>query len=153
MTLTQKETMLLEDMKSQEKLCIEKYTRFGSEACDGNLKNLFNYMCSVEQKHLETLDKISAGQVPTVNGGGQSNQPVCTPVYASCSADDVNKKKDAFLCQDALSGEKHVSSVYDTCIFEFSDSSLRNVLNHIQKEEQKHGEMIYGYMSCNNMYC
>ena len=53
---------------------------------------------------------------------------------------------------DALSMEKHVSGLYDTCIFEFTSPTLRDTLNHIQKEEQNHGEQLYEYMSKNNMY-
>ena len=40
MTLTQKETGLLADLKTQEQLCIEKYTKYESEACDPQLKTL-----------------------------------------------------------------------------------------------------------------
>ena len=43
---------------------------------------------------------------------------------------------DKLLCQDALSTEKYVSSTYNTSIFEFRDKNIRQVLNHIQKEEQ-----------------
>jgi len=35
MTLTQKESSLIKDLKSQEKLCIDKYTKGANEACDG----------------------------------------------------------------------------------------------------------------------
>jgi hypothetical protein len=56
------------------------------------------------------------------------------------------------LCSDVLSAEKHVSSLYDTCIFEFSDEKCRQALNHIQGEEQQHGKMIYDYMKANSMY-
>ena len=48
--------------------------------------------------------------------------------------------------------EKHVSGLYDTSIFEFSDPAVRQVLNHIQSEEQGHGESIYSYMHQNGMY-
>lgn len=56
------------------------------------------------------------------------------------------------LCTDLLSTEKHVSSVYNICVFEFRDTNIRDTLNHIQKEEQQHGEQIYNYMSQNGMY-
>ena len=59
---------------------------------------------------------------------------------------------DKMLCQDSLSTEKYVSSTYDTTIFEFRDTNARQVLNHIQKEEQEHGEKIYNYMSQHGMY-
>jgi hypothetical protein len=66
---------------------------------------------------------------------------------------DSEKKEDAYLCKDALAMEKHVSSVYDTSVFEFTSPVLRDTLAHIQKEEQNHGEKLYNYLSCNNMYC
>ena len=77
--------------------------------------------------------------------------PSFQSVYSPAPSQD--KSTDMFLCSDALSGEKHVSHLYDTGIFEFRDENVRNVLNHIQKEEQQHGKMIYDYMSANNMYC
>ena len=69
---------------------------------------------------------------------------------SGCTAQQ--KQQDAFLCTDLLSNEKYVSSSYDTSIFEFRDSSIRSALNHIQKEEQEHGKMIYDYMAQNGMY-
>ena len=48
--------------------------------------------------------------------------------------------------------EKHVSGVYDTGIFEFCSTVVRDTLAHIQKEEQNHGEKLYSYMAANNMY-
>ena len=58
MQLSQKETMLLSDMKSQEKLCIEKYSKHAACACDGQLKNLFTQLASAEKQHLGYLDKL-----------------------------------------------------------------------------------------------
>ena len=68
------------------------------------------------------------------------------------ACNEVEKKNDAYLCKDALAMEKHVSSVYDMSVFEFSSPTLRDTLAHIQKEEQNHGEKLYNYLSCNNMY-
>ena len=64
----------------------------------------------------------------------------------------ADRKNDQFLCHDALSMEKYVSSAYDTSIFEFTDAGVRNALNHIQKEEQEHGEQLYTFLSVNQMY-
>ena len=47
--------------------------------------------------------------------------------------------------------EKHVSTTYNTAIFEFRDAQARDALNHIQKEEQQHGKRIYDYMAANGM--
>ncbi|MBR6549079.1 MAG: spore coat protein, partial [Clostridia bacterium] len=54
--------------------------------------------------------------------------------------------------QDMLAMEKHVSGVYNTGVFEFTNPVLRDALAHIQKEEQNHGEKLYSYMSANGMY-
>jgi len=59
---------------------------------------------------------------------------------------------DAFLCNDLLNTEKYISGTYDTTIFEFTNPQVRQILNHIQKEEQKHGEDIFLYMQSHNMY-
>ena len=149
MTLTQKEHGLLCDLKTQEQLCIEKYTKYENEACDPQLKALFASIKTTEQSHLETINKIM--------GGEEVKMPQATPeahkwsgTPSSCSAE--MKNKDAFLCKDALTMEKHVSSLYDTSIFEFSNTTLRDTLAHIQKEEQNHGEELYSYMSANAMY-
>jgi spore coat protein CotF len=48
--------------------------------------------------------------------------------------------------------EKYVSGTYDTAIFEFTDSNIRQILNHIQKEEQQHGEGIFQYMQSHGLY-
>ena len=77
-------------------------------------------------------------------------QPGFSAAYSV--ADTDAKKHDSYLCTDVLTMEKHASHLYDTCIFEFTQESLRNVLNSIQKEEQGHGKAIYDYMSANSMY-
>jgi spore coat protein CotF len=62
------------------------------------------------------------------------------------------KATDKDLCTDALMTEKYVSAEYNTAIFEFRDAQIRDILNHIQKEEQKHGEAIFAYMQSTGMY-
>ncbi len=151
MKLTTKEQGLLADLSSQEKLCIEKYGQYANDACDGELKNLFTNLQQNEKRHLDMITQMQNGTVPQVGGGAQQgNQNCnCAPCDCGCTPDT---NRDAFLCKDALSMEKHVSSVYDVSIFEFSDVGMRNVLNHIQKEEQEHGEKLYSYMSAHNIY-
>ena len=150
MTLTQKEISLLGDLKSQEQLCIEKYGNYSERACDPQLKNLFQDLKSNEMKHLDTVTRIMGGEEVTMSAAPSavSESLSCTP--SSCTAEQKNA--DAFLCKDALSMEKHVSSVYNISVFEFSSPVLRDTLSHIQKEEQNHGERLYQYMKCNGMY-
>lgn len=152
MTLTQKESTLLSDMKSQEQLCIEKYTKYSDSAADPELRALFKSLAEVEKKHLDTINQILSGtevKMPSESPSAVSASLGCKP--SSCT--QTEKQNDAYLCKDALSMEKHVSSVYNTCVFEFKSPVLRDTLAHIQKEEQNHGEQLYNYLSCNNMYC
>lgn len=151
MTLTQKENSLLCDLKSQEQLCIEKYSMYSERATDPELKTLFNQIKSTEQTHLDTINRIMQGEevkMPSPPPTAVSAKLECRPSTST----PEEKSKDAFLCKDALAMEKHVSAIYDTSIFEFTSPTLRDTLNHIQKEEQNHGEQIYQYMSKNGMY-
>ncbi len=151
MTLTQKETALLTELKSQEQLCIEKYKKYAEAACDPELSALFQKIRTAEESHLKTITDILGGtevSMPSESPSASAAKLVCK--MSSCSADE--KQNDAYLCRDALAMEKHVSSVYDTSVFEFSSPVLRDTLAHIQKEEQNHGEMLYNYLDCNNMY-
>ena len=73
--------------------------------------------------------------------------------YDLCTAATPAQMKEIFHNHAlVLAGEKHVSGLYDTCVFEFRDGQARNALNHIQKEEQEHGKQLYDYMTVNGMY-
>jgi len=150
MQLSQKEQTLLKDLKGQEQLCVDKYTKYSSEACDPQLKNLFSQIAAVEQGHYATLSKIEDGNVPV---SATQNTSVNSEFSVKYSADESpDKKNDCYLCTDLLATEKHASSLYDTCIFEFRDENTRSILASIQKEEQQHAKRVYDYMAKNAMY-
>ena len=150
MTLSQKENNLLSDLKSQEQLCIEKYGKYEQDAHDPCLKSLFKSIKSTEESHLSTISRIMSGEEVSTNTAPTAVSQTFECQMSSCT--EAEKTSDAFLCKDALAMEKHVSALYDTSIFEFTSPTLRDTLNHIQKEEQNHGEQLYQYMSKNNMY-
>ncbi len=150
MTLTQKETSLLSDLKSQEQLCIKKYGRYVDMAHDPALKSLFSEIKSAEEKHLSTINEILSGVEVSMPAPPKAEDAKKTT--SPSSVDSMAKEEDGYLCKDALSMEKHVSGVYDISVFEFSSPTLRDTLAHIQKEEQNHGQMLYSYLSCNNLY-
>ena len=148
--LNQKEAQLLKELKGQEQLCIEKYGKSAQCAVDGQLKGLFSRIAQIEEKHLNTLTQIENGTARQPPQGGGEALPVFTQTYGM--NDTPDKKNDCYLCTDALATEKHASSLYDTCVFEFRDENTRKLLGHIQAEEQNHGKMLYDYMSANHMY-
>ena len=154
MVLTQKETMLLQDLKTGEQTCIDKYERYAADACDRRLGSLFWELSTVERGHLAKICAVLEGR--DVMGAGQSQQVPTDnfkkePAYNAMSEGE-DKNTDEYLCRDALQMEKHISALYDTVIFECTTQDLRDMLNHIQKDEQNHGKRIYDYMSANGMY-
>lgn len=153
--LTQKERTLLEDQKSHEQLCIEKYNRYAKQAQDPQLSQLFQTFASQEQQHLNTINQILAGTVPNMQQQGQQNQQMQQNQQYQQNQQMPNfqaSSQDAILCSDLLMSEKYVSSTYNTAIFEFADTNIRQALNHIQKEEQQHGEGLFNYMKSHGMY-
>jgi rubrerythrin len=149
-TLTTKEIDLLKDMKGQEQLCIEKYDKYAQDATAPELKQLFTQLADGERTHLATVNEMLSGKVSSPSGG--SSQSGSTGAVKANYTSEQDKKKDAFLCSDMLTTEKHVSALYNTGVFEFSDVQARNMLNHIQTEEQQHGQKIYEYMNACGMY-
>ena len=128
---------------------MNKYKKYAKKAEDQALADLFLTIRTKEEEHLETINQLMQGTVPMMSGGsqgGQSSQP-----GNGKATKKSDSKTDEYLLKDALDTEKHVSSVYDTCIFEFTDAGAREALNHIQKEEQEHGQMLYDYMVCHGM--
>ena len=167
-TLSTKEKLLLQDQKSHEEQCILKYENYANLAVDSQLKAIFRNNCQKEREHLQTINQLLNGQVPSMAGQSQVNtnpsqqnqqqnqQPVAWPSSQQTAIDQSGKTgfnaSDKDMCIDMINTEKYVSGTYDTTIFECKDASVRDVLNHIQKEEQKHGEAIFAYMQSKGMY-
>ena len=107
MKLTQKETMLLKDLKNSEEICIEKYGTYAERAEDPELKTLFSTIRDAEKQHLNTIESLMQGTVPMMGGGQQQNQQGSA---SSCCSGSESKlsKNDEYLCRDALDTEKHV---------------------------------------------
>jgi spore coat protein CotF len=158
--LTTKEKFLLEDAKTHEEQCILKYENYANLAVDSELKAVFRSNGQKEKEHLQTINELLTGKVPAMGqsssqSGGSSAQSISSQ-QSSVDQRSMNNcgfnASDKDLCIDALMIEKFVSGAYNTAIFEFKDAAVRDVLNHIQKEEQKHGEAIFTYMKNKGMY-
>ncbi len=167
--LSTKEKFLLEDQKSHEQLCIQKYTNYANQASCPQLKTILQNNAKQEQEHLNSINQLLNGQIPSMNNQQQSNQQsMQSSQYSQQSVQSkqsgqmsnnssqngslMSNRSDKDMCSDLLMTEKYVSNSYDTAIFEFSNPQVRSVLNHIQKEEQQHGESIFKYMESKGMY-
>lgn len=154
--LTQKEKGLLQDQKTHEETCVKKYNEYANRAQDPQLKQLFSSHAQHEQQHLDTINQIINGQVPAMNQNQQQQGQQGTQGQGTQSQQPMRtgkgSKSDGDLCNDILMTEKFVSGAYNSAIFEFRDPNIRQTLNHIQKEEQQHGESVYKYMESTGLY-
>lgn len=148
--LSQKERMLLEDQKVQEDICVKKYKSFAQAAQDTELKNLFNKLASEEHHHLDMINQMLSGQEPTMSHNQQS-QPNQMPQNQT-GFNAMNNQTDSDLCNDLLATEKYVSSTYDIGVFEAANPTVRQALQHIQQDEQHHGQQLFNYMNSHGMY-
>lgn len=145
----------MEDQKSHEEICIQKYNNYAEQAQDPELKRLFSEYAGQERQHYNTINQILSGQLPSMQQGQQQqnqNQQYQPTNKQTVATTGMINQADAALCTDILMTEKYVSSAYDTAIFECRDTNLRDVLNHIQKEEQQHGLGVFKYMESRGMY-
>lgn len=155
MQLTQKERLLLQDQLSHEEVCIKKYKNYAQQAQDPQLKQLFNQYAGQEQQHYNTVNQLLQGQQPSMNQGqqqqqGNQMQQMLQP-NAQASA-GMSNQQDKELVHDMLMTEKYVSGTYDTVVFESANTAMRQAMQHIQKEEQQHGEGLFNYMQQHGMY-
>jgi spore coat protein CotF len=148
--LTQKERMFLEDLQHQEDICVKKYQSFAEQAQDPELKQLFNKLSSEEQHHYDMITQMLQGQEPNMNHGQQNQQPMSEQPSGFQGA--MSNQGDQVLCSDLLATEKYVSSTYDTTVFECANPTVRQAVQHIQQDEQRHGQELFTYMNSHGMY-
>ena len=106
MALNEKEKTTIKDLQTQEQTCIKKYKKYGQDAKDPVLKELFSTLEKNEQKHYDTLGQILEGKVPECDCNdceGKEYEPEATYDVMSKSED---KESDAFLATDSIGSEK-----------------------------------------------
>jgi spore coat protein CotF len=66
-TMTTKEQTLLNEVLSQEKLCMAKYQAYSNQLQDPTLKGMFQQMATKEQEHLSSITQLftQAGLSPS----------------------------------------------------------------------------------------
>jgi spore coat protein CotF len=146
--LSQKERLLLEDGKKQEELCIKKYQGYVEKVQDAQLKNLLMEIAQEEQHHYNMIDQMLQGKEPNMTHSGGTTIPQTNDTLEGPGGNT----SDQTLLEDLLSTEKYVSSFYDTTVFEAADPIVRKAVQHIQQDEQNHGEKLFSYMNSRGMY-
>ena len=149
--LTEKERFILEDLKSQEKLCIQKYAFYEEMAYDQELSDLFAQLRESEEKHLYSLNEVLNGNVMDVDVNDYSAANYMPKSSYHQGGNQAEKDHDSFLATDAITMEKYVSGAYNFDLFQFDNNKLRKLLADIEVEEQNHAEMLYKYKKANMM--
>lgn len=150
-TLSVKERNCIENLKDQESLCVQKYTKYEESAKDPELKSLFCSIKKAEEEHLTALNNLLGGNIDTCCTSPENSSTYApTPTYTG-SFNVCDKQNDTFLCTDAITTEKYVSSAYNFDLFQFGNSDVRKLLNDIQTEEQNHAEKLFKYKTINMM--
>lgn len=149
--LTEKEKFIIQDLKSQEKLCIQKYAFYEEMAYDPELSDLFAKIKQSEEKHLNSLNEVLNGNVMESDVNDDSGATYMTQAKYHQNSNQTEKNHDSFLATDAITMEKYVSGAYNFDLFQFGNSKLRKLLADIEVEEQNHAEMLYKYKNANNM--
>ena len=149
MPLTNKEKLLIEDNLNNEYLCIRKYRQYSAMASDPKIKQIFTDLAAKEEQHANTLKGM-------LSQNGITSQNIFDS-YVQPQGDLSNLTQnigitDAQMLNDTLTTEKHVSSSYNTAVLEFVDPNIRKQLQHIQKEEQDHAEVLFNEMSSRKWY-
>lgn len=149
--LTEKERFIIEDLKSQEKLCIQKYAFYEEMAYDPALGELFGKLKQHEEKHLNSLNEVLNGTVLESDVNDDSGEKYVPSTKYHENSNKLEKDHDSFLCTDAITMEKYVSGAYNFDLFQFGNTKLRKLLADIEVEEQNHAEMLYKYKKANAM--
>lgn len=144
--------MLLEDEKHQEEICIQKYQNYAQQTQDSQLKQLFNKLAGEEQHHYDMINQMLQGQKPNLSHGQQAMAQGGQMQQQSSYQGAMSNAGDEVLCSDLLATEKYVSGTYNIGIFEAVNPDVRKALQHIQQDEQKHGEELFNYMNSHGMY-
>ena len=162
--LTTKEKTMLQDQLKHEAICIQKYTSYAEQATDPQLQQLFSSLASKEQQHYSTIQQMLHGQVPNLQQnqgqqgqqsqqqGQQQSQQSQQPSSPSMNSTPISLQDDAALCTDSIMTEKFVSGSYDTGVFESTNQYVIQALQHIQKEEQEHGQQLQQYMESKGLH-
>ena len=151
MILKEKERTAIEDLRTQEQTCINKYANYAKQAKDPELKKLFETLSAKEQQHYDTLGQVLEGNVPDCDCNDRDGLNYNPTATYDAMTNSEDKKADCLLATDCIATEKLVSSEYNTDVFIFGNSKLRKLLADIQIEEQNHAEMLWKYKTANGM--
>ncbi len=112
------------------------------------MKQLFNKLAGEEHHHHDIINEMLQGQQPNLN----HNQQIQQPRVEGTPQGTMNDQHDNILCTELLSTEKYVSGTYDIDVFEFAEPIVRQAMQHLQRDEQRHSQELFNYMNSHGMY-
>lgn len=160
--LSNKERFLLEGEKYQQQRAIDKYNNYAIQAEDSSLKSLFSNLAKVEERHLEMINKLLNGSLPSLNSQYihpyyESNISLYNNYFnvgniTLTSVDKSFKDGDKIICFEALTTEELLYSTYSSSFSEFKTTNLKNIFDTILKEKQENLKYLNDYMVTKGMY-
>lgn len=146
--------MFVQNLQTQEQLCIDKYKFYAQQAKDPALSSLFERIGQSEQGHYDALGALMTGKIIDLRTADPDADTAAEAPgtqgkgYRGSAAD---RKHDAFLCTDSITTEKSVATEYNSDLFHFAAPQARGLLNDIQTQEQNHAEQLYQYKAEHGM--
>ena len=152
-TLSTKEQLLLQDQKSHEEQCILKYDNYANLAVDSQLKTIFKNNAQKEREHLQIINQLLNGQVPSVAGGPQQQsaqqQAGQQPNWSMSQQESIDKSgttgfkaSDKDMCIDMLPRNMYPAPM----ILPFSNAKRYVRCVKPYSKEDKAREAIFSYM-------
>jgi len=126
----------------------------GSMGQGGSITQMLSQMSGQSQQQGGSSQQQGGGSQQQSGNKGQSFTGSMMPGATASQTQFTGQGtlNDQQMCTDLLTTEKAVSDMYDHAVFESTNQQLRQVLNHIQKEEQDHAFAIYQYMQQKGWY-
>lgn len=160
--LTKKEISLLEGEKYQQQLAVDKYNDYALQAQDSTLKTIFNSLVKIEEKHLNMINDMLQGKIPTINKENLHpyyNNSVNSTDYINlgnitltCVEDNNYETGDKTICFDALTTQELLHSTTSTSSLEFEKTEFYNILKYIIDEKSENLKYLNDYMTKKGMF-
>ncbi|MGI6632336.1 MAG: spore coat protein [Bacillota bacterium] len=119
----------------------------------GAMSNRVIFGGQMTDNQMEFVSQANSGGADGTQSGSHHAQSRRGSTNFEAGAEfNLSTSDDKSMLEDMLMTEKYISGAYDTAVFESSNAQVRQALQHIQKDEQKHGEEIFKYMQQQGMY-
>ena len=129
MNLSTKERYLLEDLRTHEEICIQKYTNYSSLAQDQELKDLFNSNANIEREHLNTINQLlsTGSSDESARWEASNNSSRCNSLSSKCnnnSSNNATTSKGSFMPQGGTQNYNNLIRIFALICYQQKNTYL-----------------------------